>query len=128
MTKHTLTRASWLISIFFLTSVTTHAELSQKQARSLIAKVAGLSLPTSAVRVDRISSTGTTAEATAELELVFRFERNGQGRWRVKELRSGEAGWEDVELISQGLSLTDSQRDCDPTDARFKSDGELTTK
>ena len=128
MTRHTLTRASCLVALFLLTSVTAHAELSQKQARNLIAKVGGLSLSTSAVRVERVSSSGTTAEASAELELVFRFERNNQGRWRVKELRGGEARWEDVELISQGLSLADSQSDCDSTDPRFKSDGDLTSK
>jgi hypothetical protein len=117
-----------LVALFLLTSVTAHAELSQKQARNLIAKVGGLSLSTSAVRVERVSSSGTTAEASAELELVFRFERNNQGRWRVKELRGGEARWEDVELILQGLSLADSQSDCDSTDPRFKSDGDLTSK
>jgi hypothetical protein len=130
MTKHTLTRASWLISLFLLTSVTAHAELSQKQARNLIAKTAGMSLSSSAVRVDRVTSSGTSAEASAEIELVFRFERNSKGRWRVKELRTAEARWEDIDSIVQALSLADSQSDCDPSDqaGRLKADTSLSTK
>ncbi len=130
MTKHTLTRSIWLTSLFLLTSVSTHAELSQKQARSLIAKTAGLSLPSSAVRVEKVTSSGTSAEASAEIELVFRFERNSHGRWRVKELRTAEARWEEIDSIVQALSLADSQSDCDVSDqgGRLKADASLTTK
>ena len=130
MIKHTLTRAVWLLSLFLLTSVPTHAELSQKQARSLIAKAVGMSLPSSAVRVDHVTSSGTTAEASAEIDLVFRFERNNHGRWRVRELRTADARWEDVDLIVLALSLADSQGECDPTDqaGRLKSDGSFNAK
>jgi Type II secretion system (T2SS), protein G len=130
MTKHRLTRPICIISLFLLTSVPTHAELSQKQARNLIAKAAGMSLPSSAVRVESVTSSGTTAEASAEIELAFRFERHSQGRWRLKELRTGEARWEDIDSIVQALNLSDSQSDCDPSDqaGRLKADTSLSTK
>lgn len=130
MTKHTLTRPICFISLILLTSVPTHAELSQKQARSLIAKAVGMSLPSSAVRIDHVTSSGTTAEASAEIDLVFRFERNSRGRWRVKEFRTAEARWEEIDSIVLALGLTDSQSDCDPSDqaGRLKSDPSLSTK
>lgn len=130
MTKHTLSRVGWLVLLFVLTSIPTHAELSQKQARGLIAKAVGMSLPSSAVRIDHVTSSGTTAEASAEIDVVFRFERNSQGRWRVRELRTADARWEDVDLIVLALSLSDSQGDCDPADqaGRLKSDPSLNAK
>ena len=89
-----------------------------------------MSLSSSAVVVDQVTSSGTSAEASAEIELVFRFERNNKGRWRLKEFRTAEARWEDIDSIVQALSLSDSQSDCDPSDqaGRLKADTGLSTK
>ena len=89
-----------------------------------------MSLPSGAVRIDHVTSSGTTAEASAEIDLVFRFERNNHGRWRVRELRTGDARWEDIDSIVLALNWADSQSDCDPTDqaGRLKSDASLNNK
>ena len=89
-----------------------------------------MSLPSSAVHVESVTSSGTTAEGSAEIELVFRFARNSQGRWRVKELRTGEARWEDIDSIVEALGFADSQSECDPSDQAgpLNSDNSLTNK
>ena len=89
------------------------AELSQKQARRLISKAAGMSLPTSAVRIEGInSSNNATTEASTELQLVFRFSRDGAGHWGIKELRTGDAQWESIELLAQAAKLELGQSNC----------------
>ena len=83
-----------------------HAELSKKQAKRLISRVAGMSLPSSAVRVESISSTSeSTAEASTDLQLVFRLSRDASGQWQVKELRTGDGRWENIELVIKAAKI-----------------------
>ena len=113
MTKNILIRVSLLLSLSLLPFVPIRAQISQKQARKLIASAAGMSLPSSAVRIEKvISSTSTSSDVAAELELVFRFERNRQRRWRLEELRTGEGRWENINSIVETLKLEDSQSNC----------------
>jgi hypothetical protein len=78
------------------------ASLSANEARKLIAGVAGSSLKKGAVHVGAISAaTATDAEATAEIELPFRFEQDDQTDWHVAEIRTGQDSWEDVTLLLQ---------------------------
>ncbi|HEX8422980.1 MAG TPA: hypothetical protein VF634_06195, partial [Pyrinomonadaceae bacterium] len=44
------------------------ADLSAKEARRLIARVAGIELPSDAVRVKEVSSLGSSAVVTAQVE------------------------------------------------------------
>ncbi|MBA3567734.1 MAG: type II secretion system protein GspG [Pyrinomonadaceae bacterium] len=95
-----------LLLILAILTVEVRADLSAKQARKLITRMAGVELPISAVRVKRISSTSnSSAEATAEIHTIFRLATNTQGLWRVAELRVGQDRWE--ELVSVAASQTE---------------------
>lgn len=96
---------------------TVRAELSTKQARKAITRMAGFELTNGAVKVKKVSPTGpTTAEATALVRNVFRFEKDTQAAWRVAEIRTAPGRWEDVELISRVLGATQSGQECNAPD------------
>lgn len=108
-----------------------HAELSKKQAKQLITKVAGMSLPSSAVRIESISSTNeSTAEVSTELQLAFRLSRGDSGQWQVKEVRTGDGRWENVELMVQGAKIDLPDRKCGSNDelGRVKPNSDLSVK
>jgi hypothetical protein len=80
MITRPILRISSLFVLFSLSLVPARAELSQKQARKTIAKAAGMSLPSSAVHIERVvSSSDASAEVTTQLELVFRFAKGEIG-------------------------------------------------
>src|ERR1700720_1952377 len=84
--------------------VTTKADLSAKQIRKLIAHVAGMDLPSGAMRIKRTSPVdSSTIEATADIETAFRLEQNDKGQWRVAEFRTGPSQWEEIELIARAV-------------------------
>jgi type II secretion system (T2SS) protein G len=90
------------------------ADLSSSQARKAIRSMAGISLPSSAVRVQQVRSDSSEAgEATAELELVFRATQH-EGRWSLSEVRTGQDRWERLGFIAQAahFKLTGDDR-CD---------------
>jgi hypothetical protein len=99
--------------LFALTATSAHAALSEKQARKLIATTAGMSLPGKAVRVDQVRNTGSnSAEATAELELVFRFTHESSGRWQINEIRIGHDRWEELDVIAQAAKFDWPKSNC----------------
>lgn len=85
-------------------------DLSAKEARRLIAHLAGINLPSDAVRVKDVSSLGNTATVTAQVETAFRFEKDGNGKWRVAEIRTGDRRWEDVETLTKALNSEKTSR------------------
>lgn len=92
---------SALVVVLALAAVDARADLSAKQARKLITRMAGFDLPSSAVRVKKISSTSnSSAEATVEVQSAFRLVTDSLGRWRVAELRIGQDRWEELELVA----------------------------
>ena len=94
--------------------ITLHAsaagELSAKEARRLIAHLAGINLPSDAVRVKDVSSLGNSATVTAQVETAFRFEKDGKGKWRVAEIRTGDRRWEDVDSLMKALNAEKTSR------------------
>ena len=111
-------------------AVDARADLSSSQARKAIQSMAGMSLPSSSVRVQRISSSSAEgAEATAELQLVFRVTQH-EGRWRLSEVRTGADRWERIDFIAQAAKFQLAGDDCDaPSEfARTKEGTDLTTK
>jgi hypothetical protein len=77
-------------------------ELGTKDARNLIRRVLGSDLPSGAVRIRTITSTGTAeAIALAQIETAFRFEQDDSDRWRIAEIRTGDNRWEDLTLIAR---------------------------
>jgi hypothetical protein len=88
----------------------TDGKLTADQARKLIAHLAGIELPSDAVRVKEISALGSSATAVAQIETAFRFEKAGDGKWRVAEIRTGDNKWEDVELITRAVNAEKAAR------------------
>src|SRR6185369_163393 len=85
-------------------------DLSAKEARRLIARMAGVNLPSDAVRVKEVSSLGNSATVVAQVETAFRFEKGDDGKWRVAEIRTGDRRWEDVDLLMKALNIEKTSR------------------
>ncbi len=116
----TLCRCVSLV-LLVLTAIEVRADLSTKQARKLITRVAGFELPSNTVRVTRISATNdSAAEATAEILATFRLAADEHGAWRVSELRGGPNQWESLELLSTSAAVEVAASDCDIPDPANK--------
>ncbi len=116
--------------IAVVSSIHARADLSKNQARKIIQTMAGWSLPSSAVRVASVNSSGTeSAEATAEIETVFRLALN-DGSWQLSEIRTGQDRWESVNVIARAVHAELPSGECDapPQFARSRSSSQLTTK
>lgn len=89
----------------FLIASNTQAagDLTPKEARRLIARLAGIELPSDAVRVKSVSGMGNSAVVVAQVETAFRFV-NEKDNWRVAEIRTGDRRWEDVDLLVAALN------------------------
>jgi len=80
------------------------ADLTPKQARTAITRMAGFELKNGSVRVKTVSATNAAeAEVSAEIRTVFKFAQDKQGRWRVAEIRTGQDRWEEIDLIANAL-------------------------
>jgi len=96
-----------------LASTPAKADLSPKQARKALTRIPGFELPSGAVRVKSISaSSAAAAEVSAEIQTVFKFETDKEGRWRVAEIRTAQDRWEDMDLIASALGTQLSKGDC----------------
>jgi len=69
---------------FIATQTRAAGDLSPKEARRLIARMAGIELPSDAVRIKEISSFGNSATVVAQIETAFRL---------VKAIRTN-GGWQ----------------------------------
>jgi len=128
MITRPILRISSLFVLFSLPLVAARAELSQKQAQKTIAQTAGMSLPSRAVHIERVvSASDASAEVTTQLELVFRFAR-GENYWRIKEVRTGEAQWEDVEAITRALKIDAVRDKCNGPDENGRVTSGLTNQ
>jgi len=92
-----------------VTSTQAAGDLSPKEARRLIAKLAGIDLPSDAVRVKSVSSFGNSAVVVAQVETAFRLV-NEKNKWRVAEIRTGDRRWEDVDLLVRALNAEKTSR------------------
>lgn len=107
-----LKKRSFVIALFLITVTAASlivtrtqaaGDLSPKEARKLIAKMAGINLPSDAVRVKSVSSLGNSAVVVAQVETAFRFV-NENDKWRVAEIRTGDRNWEDVDALVRALN------------------------
>ena len=85
-------------------------DLSPKEARKLIARMAGIELPSDAVRVKEISTAGNTAVVTAQVETAFRVVKDDKGKWRIAEIRTGDRRWEDIDTLMKALNVEKTAR------------------
>ena len=95
---------------FIATQTRAAGDLSPKEARRLIARMAGIELPSDAVRIKEISSFGNSATVVAQVETAFRFVKGDKDKWRVAEIRTGDRRWEDVEMLVRALNAEKTQR------------------
>jgi hypothetical protein len=87
-----------------ITSTRAAGDLSAKEARRLIARLAGIQLPSDAVRIKDVSPLGNSATVIAQVETAFKFDKGSDGKWRVAEIRTGDRRWEDVDLLVKALN------------------------
>ena len=116
---------SYLWFLLVLAPVIARADLSQNQARKLIQTLGGDS-----VRVQQIRTVSAeTAEATAELQLVFRVTQH-DGLWRLSEMRARPDRWERLDLIAKAANVDVASDNCDaPAEFAGAADQKaLTTK
>lgn len=85
-------------------------ELTPKEARKLIARLAGIELPSDAVRVRSISSFGDAYVVVAQVETAFRVVKGDNNKWRVAEIRTGDRRWEDVDMLVRALNAEKTSR------------------
>lgn len=101
-----------IVGASLLIAMTTRAagDLSPKEARRLIARMAGIDLPSDAVRIKEVSSMGNSATVVAQVETAFRFSKGGDGKWQVSEIRTGDRRWEDVDMLVNALNAEKRSR------------------
>ena len=112
MSKRTFLILSLVIGSLGAVALRTSAagDLTAKEARRLIAHMAGIQLPSDAVRVKDVSSLGNSATVTAQVETAFRFDKDSNGKWRVVEIRTGDRRWEDVDTLMKALNAEKAAR------------------
>jgi type II secretion system (T2SS) protein G len=85
-------------------------DLTPREARRLIARMAGIQLPSDAVRVKDVSVMGNSATVVAQVETAFRFDKGSDGKWRVAEIRTGDRRWEDIDILVRALNAEKASR------------------
>ena len=114
MSKRNLLIASLIILAvaggILITTTRAAGDLTPKEARRLIARMAGVQLPSDAVRVKEVSAMGNSATVIAQIETAFRFDKAGDGKWRVAEIRTGDRRWEDVDMLVKALNAEKTSR------------------
>ena len=94
---------------FFAFQTRAAGDLTPKEARRVIARLAGIELPSDAVRIKSISPMGNSAVVVAQVETAFRFV-NDKDKWRVAEVRTGDRRWEDMDLLVRALNAEKTSR------------------
>lgn len=102
-----------------LAAVEARAELSSKQARKALTRMAGFELTSDSVRVKGITP-GNPAEVTADIRNVFKFEQDEHGRWRITEIRTGQDRWESLDLIADAAQASLATGECNAPGPPFK--------
>lgn len=114
MLKRNLILSLLIIAAFCVAFTAMHAraagDLTPKEARKLIANLAGIQLPSDAVRVKDISSFGNSVVVVAQVETAFRVVQADNGKWRVAEIRTGDRRWEDLDMLVRALNAEKTSR------------------
>lgn len=105
---------SLLVALFvgtgFLVGARAAGDLSPSEARRMIARMAGIQLPSDGVHVKEVSTTGNTAVVVAQVETAFRFVKGDNNKWRIAEIRTGDRRWEDIDLLVKALNVEKTAR------------------
>jgi hypothetical protein len=96
------------------------ASLTVSQARKALTRIPGFELKSGAIRVKSvIASDAAAAEVSAEIRLVFKFEKDENGKWLVAEVRTGQDRWVRIDLIARALNTKLIASDCTAPDPPF---------
>lgn len=107
----------FIFSLLALSVADVRADLSAKNARKAITRMAGFELTNGAVKVKTISNAGVTAaEVTALIRSVFRFDQDGNGRWRVAEIRTAPNNWESIDALARALGTSRDLQECNSSE------------
>ena len=93
-----------IVAVLAERRATAAGDLTPKEARKVIARMAGIELPSDAVRIKDISAMGNSAVVVAQVETAFRLAKGDGGKWRVAEIRTGDRKWEDVDTLVRALN------------------------
>jgi hypothetical protein len=114
MTKRTMLIVSLLVLVsaaaVLVTRTRAAGDLTPKEARKLIARMAGIELPSDAIRVKDISTMGNSAVVIAQVETAFRLVKGDDNKWRVAEIRTGDRRWEDLDTLMKALNAEKTAR------------------
>ncbi len=102
------------VAIFAVMTAAVYAgvaqQLSERDARRLIAHTAGIELDANAVTIKGIDVQLGSAVVVAQVETAFRLTRDEQNRWRVNEVRLGDNVWENVDLLARAINSEKTER------------------
>src|SRR4030095_6923830 len=99
--------------LILLSIDTARAELSQSEARKLIANIAGVSIFKSEIRVLQLTQeSASSASVLAQIELAFRATLTKDGVWQLSEIRLGPEHWEDIAVIARAGNFQLPASDC----------------
>lgn len=109
MSKRTVLITSLIVflaplTVFVSSRALAAGDLTPREARRLIAHLAGIQLPSDAVRIKDISSLGNSAVVVAQVETAFRLVKGDNDQWRVADIRTGDRRWEDVDMLVRALN------------------------
>ncbi len=111
----------WACCLALLACSSAAAQLKSSEARKIITRMGGFELTSGSVRVKNVSATSaTTAEVTADVKTVFRFEKDPDTGWRVADVRTGPNTWENVEPIITALGEEHAIGECNVPDPPFR--------
>jgi hypothetical protein len=97
-------------TVFVASTTRAAGNLTSKEARKLIARMAGIELPSDAVRVKEVSTSGNTAIVVAQVETAFRLVKDDKDKWRIAEIRTGDRRWEDLDTLVRALNAEKTAR------------------
>lgn len=97
----------------FLAPVEVRADISQKDARRALQNMLGWALPSDAVRIHSVQSSGAeSAEVSADIQTVFRL-RLFEGHWQLREIRTAPNRWERLEVIARAAGAELPADECE---------------
>src|SRR5262245_11765311 len=85
-------------------------DLSPNEALRWSARRADIELPSDACCIKEGSTTGNSDTAVSQDETAFHFDKSGDGKCRVADIRTGDRRWDDVDTLVKSLNSEKTSR------------------